>query len=122
MNALEMLRTSKTVAERADSFAKSIKRNIQRNILDPLVVKQEEIESEIFELSNFTLDTNHNRGLAAMTQKDCEDRFARLIQIRFDLDLTKLELKSKQAAFDEYFPEEVVKESFLEEVGDVKKA
>ena len=103
MNALEMLRTSKTVAERAESFFKSIKRELQKEILDTLVEKKEKIEDEIFELSNFTLDTNHNRGLAAMTKNDCKIRFEKVINLEFELDLVVEELTRKQASYDKYF-------------------
>jgi hypothetical protein len=48
--ALELLKTNKTVAERAENYATSMKRNIQRDVIDTLVAKKEKYEDEIFEI------------------------------------------------------------------------
>jgi hypothetical protein len=103
--ALELLKTNKTVAERAENYATSMKRNIQRDVIDTLVAKKEKYEDEIFELSNFTLDTNINRGVSQMTKEDCEARFKKLIQIEFELTLLNIELKAKTESFNKYFGE-----------------
>ena len=104
--ALSLLKSNKTVTERADAFAKSIKRDIQKDMIDPLIAKTEKIEDEIFELENFTLNTDRNANLKAMTKEDCQARFARLIQAKFELKLIALEFEVKQAAYTEYFEEE----------------
>ena len=104
--ALVLLKNNKTVTERAEAFAKSIKRDIQKDMLDPLITKQEKIEDEIFELENFTLNTDRNANLKAMTKEDCQARFARLIQAKYELTLVALELKVKQEAYANYFTEE----------------
>lgn len=102
-----MLRTSKTVAERADSYFKSMKRDIQKEVLDSLIEKREKIVDEIFELSTFTLETNYNRGNVPVTKEDCKARFVKIIDMEFELELINIELSKKQASFDKYFPEEV---------------
>lgn len=103
--ALEMLGKNKTVAQRAESYVGSIKRNIQRDVLDSLTVRKEKLEEEKFELSDFTLDTNLNAGHRKMTSEDCEKRFKRLIDIDYELALLEIELRVKQAAYDKYFIE-----------------
>lgn len=103
MKALELLKTNKTVAERAENYTNSMKRNIQRDVIDSLIAKKEKIEDQLFELSNFTLDTNLNAGLRSMTKEDCESRFKKIIDLEFELELLNKELEIKQNSFDKYF-------------------
>lgn len=105
MKALELLKSNKTVAERAENYATSVKRNIQRDVIDSLISKKEGIEDELFELTNFTLDTNINSGLKQMTKEDVETRFKKIIDLEYKLTLLELELKTKQASFNKYFGE-----------------
>lgn len=111
MKALDLLKTNKTVAERAENYAISMKRNIQRDVIDALIAKKEKMEDELFELSNFTLDTNINQGIRQMTKETCEDRFKRIIQLEYDKELLERELKIKQKSFNKYFGEVTSKES-----------
>ena len=106
MKALDLLKTNKTVEQRADAYATSIKRDIQRNIIDTLVGKKEKLDDELFELTNFTLNTNINQGLKQMTKEDCLKRFERIIEVEYELDLTNRELEIKQKSFDKYFKDE----------------
>lgn len=101
--ALEMLGKNKTVAQRAESYVGSIKRNIQRDVIDNLIARKEKLEEEKFELSDFTLDTNINSGHRRMTAEDCEKRFKRLIDVDYELALLDIEIKVKQASYDKYF-------------------
>lgn len=101
--ALEMLGKNKTVAQRAESYVGSIKRNIQRDVIDSLIARKEKLEEEKFELSDFTLDTNINSGHRRMTAEDCEKRFKRLIDVDYELALLDIEIKVKQASYDKYF-------------------
>lgn len=103
--ALEMLGKNKTVAQRAESYVGSIKRNIQRDVIDNLIARKEKLEEEKFELSDFTLDTNINSGHRRMTAEDCEKRFKRLIDVDYELALLDIEIKVKQASYDKYFIE-----------------
>lgn len=110
MLAYDLLSTNKTVKERAATYASSMKRNLQKSILDALVEKKEKIEDELFDLKNFTLDTNLNAGLRQMTKEDCEKRFTKIIDNEYELELITAELKIKQASFDKYFTGEVKNE------------
>ena len=101
--ALVLMEKNKTVKERASAYFESVKRNLQKNVIDKIVEKKENLTDELFELTNFTLDTNLNSGLRQMTKEDCEKRFARIIEIEYELELIKLELEAKQATFDKYF-------------------
>lgn len=101
--ALTLLKSNKSVEERAGSYVVSLKRNIQKTVLDTLIEKKDRITDELFELTNFTLNTNLNQGLKQMTKDDCEKRFTKIIELEYELTLTEFELKIKQASFDNYF-------------------
>jgi hypothetical protein len=101
--ALDLLKSNKSVSERAENYIVSVKRNIQRDVIDALVQKKESMEDELFELTNFTLETNVNNGVQAMTKEIIEARFKRVIDLEYKLKLTTLELTTKQETFDKYF-------------------
>jgi AraC-like DNA-binding protein len=107
MLAYDLLSTNKTVKERAATYASSMKRNLQKQILDALVEKKEKLEDELFDLKNFTLDTNLNAGLRQMTKEDCEKRFTKIIDNEYELELISAELAIKQKSFNKYFSDEV---------------
>ena len=104
--ALELLKSNKSVAERAENYTISVKRNIQRDVIDSLTAKKEGIEDELFELTNFNLETDVNRGYQAMTKEAVEGRFKKIIDLEYKLKLVELELKTKQESFDKYFGNE----------------
>ena len=101
--ALDLLKSNKSVSERAENYIISVKRNLQRDIIDALVQKKEAMEDELFELTNFTLETNVNNGVQAMTKETIEARFKKVIDLEYKLKLITLELATKQESFDKYF-------------------
>ena len=101
--ALELLKSNKSVSERAENYIISVKRNLQRDVIDALVQKKEAMEDELFELTNFTLETNINNGVQAMTKETIEARFKKVIDLEYKLKLITLELATKQESFDKYF-------------------
>ena len=103
---MALLMNNKTVAERAESYYTSIKRNTQRDVIDALQAKKEALEDKLFELKDFTLDTDKNRGMNRMTKEDCEARFKEIIETEYELELLTRELEIKSASFDKYFSDE----------------
>jgi hypothetical protein len=101
--ALDLLKSNKSVSERAENYIVSVKRNIQRDIIDNLTAKKEKMEDEIFELANFSLETDANRGYQQMTKETVEARFKSIIDLEYKLKLTELELAAKQDSFNKYF-------------------
>jgi hypothetical protein len=101
--ALELLKSNKTVAERAENYATAVKRNIQRDVIDTLTAKKEAIEDELFELTNFNLETDVNKGYQQMTKDSVEARFKKIIDLEYKLKLVALELTAKQESFNKYF-------------------
>ncbi len=109
--ALNLLKTNKTVSERASNYVVSIQRNIQRDVIDQLIARKEKIEQDLFDLADFTLDTNLNAGQKRMTKEDCEERFKRIIDLEYQLTIVGYELEIKQKSFNKYFGEEVTTQS-----------
>ncbi len=101
--ALDLLKSNKSVSERAENYIVSVKRNIQRDVIDAITAKKEAMEDELFELTNFTLETNVNNGIQAMTKETVEARFKKVIDLEYKLKLTELELAAKQESFNKYF-------------------
>lgn len=103
VKALDLLKSNKTVSERAENYIVSVKRNIQRDVIDSLTAKKEAMEDELFELTNFNLETDINRGYQQMTKESVEQRFKKIIDIEYKLKLVSLELNAKQESFNKYF-------------------
>jgi archaellum component FlaC len=103
MKALELLKTNTGVAERAENYVSSVKRNIQRDVIDALTAKKEKIDDELFELKNFSLETDANKGVIEMKREDVEKRFRKIIDLEYELKLVSLELTAKQESFEKYF-------------------
>ena len=103
VKALDLLKSNKTVSERAENYVTSVKRNIQRDVIDSITAKKEAMEDELFELTNFNLETDVNRGYQQMTKESVEARFKKIIDIEYKLKMTNLELIAKQESFDKYF-------------------
>ena len=103
--ASKLMKSAQSVESRADAFLISIKRDLKKEILDPLVVRQEQIADQIYQASDFNLDTDLNKGVVQLTKAQCQTRFKKLIDLNYELTLVNAELVIKQKAFDEYFEE-----------------
>lgn len=107
--ALELLKSNKSVTDRAENFATAIKRNIQRDVIDALISQKEKIDDQLFELTDFALTTNLNNGVKQMTKDECEARFKKIIDFEFQLTMLNLEIKVKTESFNKYFGEDASK-------------
>ena len=106
MKAVKMVQTNITVKKRADEYVKTIKRNIQKKIIDKLTEQIEEIDDKIFSALDFTIETNLNSGQSAISREECERKFSYAINAEFDREMLVKELAIKQASFDKYFKED----------------
>lgn len=103
--ALTLMKMNRSVEQRADQYSVSISRNIKRDVIDKLTEQIEAIDDQIFELENFSLDTDHNKGMQMMTRDDAEVRFKKIIDLEFKREVLSLELKVKEKTFNKYFGE-----------------
>lgn len=111
MNKAELLLNSnKSVAERASKYAKTVSKAIKTDMLDAIKRKIDNIDSKIFDLENFSLETDMNRGITALTKESVQERFEHMINLEHNKTLLELEYKSKKAAFDSYFKTDVKSE------------
>lgn len=106
MKAITILKQVKTAGERADKYGNRIKTSLNIKMILPLEEEIEKIDDKVFDLENFALETNLNKGQRLMTKEDCEERFEEIINLKFKRTVKELELKAKKAAFEELFGEE----------------
>ena len=103
--ALETMVNVPLIKERADKFFVTIKRNLQKEILDPLITQREKLEDDIASVLDFSLNTDINRGLTPITREKCQERFKTSITLQYELNLLNMEIAQKQIIFDELFLE-----------------
>jgi hypothetical protein len=103
MKALSLLQKSKTVKERAEKYASRIAQSIKVDKIVPLEEEIEKIDDKIFDLQDFSLQTDLNKGLKRLTKEDCEERFAKIIDLQVEKTVLSLKLKATQDAYAELF-------------------
>lgn len=104
-NALELLKTNKSVNIKADKYAPRIKESLRIKTILPLKEEIEAIEDQIFDLEDFSLDTDLNKGQKKLTKGECEDRFNQIIHLKYNKAILELEYKIKKESFDSLFGE-----------------
>ena len=108
MKALEVMKTAVSVEDRAENFIVSITRNLQKQVIDPLTDRKDQLEDEIKALLDFNLATDINKGIALVTRDEAEARFRKVLALEYNLKLLALETTAKTAIFNSYFTEENV--------------
>lgn len=101
--AQQLLSSVKPVNERAEKYAERIKKSLSIKIIDGLQERIEKLDDKIFDLENFSLETDLNKGMKQLTKEDCEKRFEQIIELKFEKFLLDRELLVKKSAFDELF-------------------
>jgi len=103
MKALQILEKNQSTKERASEYLKSIKRNLQKKVVDVLEEKIEAIEDKIYGLLDMSLNTDLNKGVKTVTRDQAEARFSEVIELEYELELLNKELDVKRKSFDNYF-------------------
>lgn len=106
MKALDLMKSTPNVADRAANFVTTIKRNLQKQQLDLIIVEIEKREDKIVSLLDFSLQTDLNRGVAPVTRETAEQKFGEVCSLEYELTLLRAELTEKQRIFDKYFAED----------------
>lgn len=101
--ALEFLQKNRTIETRAEKFASVASRDIQQEIIVAKEKAIEKKEDELFDLTNFVLDTNHNKGMQQMTSDQVTARFVKIINLEVEIEMSKLELTLFIKAYNKYF-------------------
>ena len=103
MLIIDILKTKTNTAEKAVMYGESIKRNLQKSIIEDLQSKINKIQDNIFDLQDISLETNINSGIKAITREECEKNFAIIIEKEYELELLKRELAIKTKSFNKFF-------------------
>jgi D-Tyr-tRNAtyr deacylase len=82
MKALVLLKKSKSVDERAAQFVQVAKEDLYDDLIKPLKRKISDIDNSIFELTDFTLETNLNKGMRRMSSDDIKAQFTKVIELK----------------------------------------
>ena len=101
----EFLKKAPSTEARAEKFAQTISRNLQKSFLDVLIDKKEKMEDSLDSLLDFSLDTNLNKGVAPITREEAEKRIAKALDLKYELEMITLEINIKQKHFNEFFKE-----------------
>lgn len=101
--ALEILKSAKSAEKRAKDFLPSIQRNINEQLISPLLQNIEKLEDKLCDLKDFSLATDLNAGQVALTREQCIERFSAIINTSWELTLAKTEYEAKQETFKELF-------------------
>lgn len=101
--ALDIMRESVPINKKAEDYFKTIKRNLQKQVLDVLIDKKEHLEDTLASYLDFSLDVNINKGINPITREEAEKRFGKALEIEYELTLVTIELKTKQDIYDKYF-------------------
>lgn len=113
--AAELLKNMPNIEQRAEKFAETVKRNLQKSVIDELITKKESLEDQIDGKLDFSLHTDLNRGMLPVTREAAELRFREVIDLRYRLELVSQELAIKQDIFNDYFGSEPAKEETINE-------
>ena len=103
MEALKLLKKNRTTEERAEKYVERIKNSLNIKIITNLTERIEKIADNIYDLENFNLSTDLNKGEIQLTKEECEDRFIKIIELNYTKKLLELELKAKKEIFTHYF-------------------
>lgn len=97
------MQKSKTTNERATHYFASIKRGLQVEIIDKLKNERDTIIDKLYSLSDFSLDTDQNKGILSISKEECQRRFKESIELEYKLRLLDLEIAVKEESFNKYF-------------------
>lgn len=103
--ALSLLKKRKSVTERSEQYADRIAKSLELSLINPIKENIEKIDDRIFDLENFSLETDLNAGLQQLTKEKAEERFKQIIELHYEKDLLTAQLNSYQNAYDKYFVE-----------------
>lgn len=101
--AVDIMKKTVSVNEKAEKYGKRIKRNLKVAILDKMNIEKEQIEDKIESLQEFSLDTDLNKGQRVITAEECEKRFAEIILLRRNLRLLEIDIRETSKIYNEYF-------------------
>lgn len=101
--AIQILKNVSSVKERAEKYNQFIGRNLERSIIEKLEREIEALEDKVESRKDFSLNTDINAGVSAISKEEALKRFNEIIDIEFLIEKKKLELGVKVDIFNKYF-------------------
>lgn len=103
--AKALLGKVKSGTEKATKYYDRIRTSLKMNLLEQKE-KINKINDQIYDLEEFQLETNINKGQSALTKEECENKFKEIFEAKKNYELSKLEYDLSVKTFEEYFGEE----------------
>ena len=81
--ALNLLNNTTSTSEIANNYYQSVKYKVDKT-LEELINQERIIDSRIFDLTNFSLETNLNAGIKVITREETETRFEAVLSLEYE--------------------------------------
>ena len=110
---LDLLKNTPSVEAKSVAYEARVKGNLYKLRIQPILDKIREIETQIEDQLDFSLDTDLNRGISAISRPEVEKRLDTVINLKYQLGVQEMELKLTEAGFNDLFDEEGTDEAAL---------
>lgn len=101
--ALELLKSNKSIEQRAVELLPSIQREVEQKYILDLKRKIEGIEDRLADAKQINLKTNLNEGQTAHSREECTDKLLLVLELEYQLEIARKELEIKERIFNNYF-------------------
>ncbi len=101
--ALDLLKSNKTLSERAADLLPSVEREVKQKFIIDLKSKIEGVEDRLADAKLINLKTNLNEGQTAHSREECKERLMLILELEYQLVILKRELKIKTRLYLDYF-------------------
>lgn len=101
--ALGLLKSVKTLEQRANEVIDRIKKDAEMSFVDIVQRKVDNLKDQIADLSNFSLQTDLNKGQMGVSIEESKKRFVTIMELEYQLELAEKELEVKRKIFNNYF-------------------
>lgn len=103
-NLLKIMSTSHSVSDKAVRFFDVTKRNVHENQIRQIELEIQSKEDAINEIKEeMCLETDVNRGIQALSQKQIESKVLAIIELEEEIFLDKRKLKITTKSFNKLF-------------------
>ena len=105
--ALNLLQRSKRTSEKAESYISRIARDMKRSKIEDIEDAISKIRDRIFDLENFNLSTNVNKGEVAATREQVLSNFDQIFELQMEMKIMEEHLNLNKEIYAEYFETQV---------------
>lgn len=106
--ALDLLKSNKSLEQRAVELLPSIQREVEQKYILDLKRKIEGLEDRLADAKQINLKTNLNEGQTAHSREECKDKLYIVLDLEYQIEISKKELEIKERIFNNYFKAAIV--------------